>query len=198
MRSRFSVAVAIVVVAALAVLAAACGGGGGGPTTYTSKDYKFQLTYDGSMLTQSTSLSSAGAAGGTSVFDVGFVNPKGTKSSGEYRDGLIVSVYKLTQTVTDAMLPAVKTELEGILPQLEAALGSDAKIGSLTAVDLAGIKGFSADATFTLDKIPFKATLYFLINGNLEYQVTTQAAQDKWATMEPVFKSAMESFKATQ
>jgi hypothetical protein len=198
MRSRFSAALAFVVVAALAVLVTACGGGGGGPTTYTSKDYKFQLTYDSSVLTESTSLSSAGAAGGTSVFDVGFVNPKGTKSSGEYRDGLVVSVYKLTATVTDAMLPTVKTELEGILPQLETALGSDAKIGSLTAVDLAGIKGFSADATFTLDKTPFKATLYFLINGNLEYQVTTQAAQDKWDTMQPVFKSAMDSFKAVQ
>ena len=196
MRSRRSAALAIVVVAvALIVFVAACGGG---PTTYTSKDYKFQLTYDTGVLTESTSLSSAGAAGGTSVFDVGFVNPKGTKSSGEYRDGLVISVYKLNATVTDAMLPAVKTELEGVLPQLQQALGTDAKLGSLSAVDINGVKGFSSDATFTLDKIPFQATLYFLVNGNLEYQVTAQAAVSKWATMQPVFKTTMDSFKATQ
>jgi hypothetical protein len=198
MRSRRSVALAVMVVAIVLVVVVAACGGGGGPTTYTSKDYKFQLTYDSSMLTESTSLSSAGAAGNKSAFDVGFVNPKGTKSSGEYRDGLVVSVYKLTQTVTDAMLPAVKSELEGILPQLEQSLGSDAKLGSLSAVDLNGIKGFSSDATFTLDKIPFKATLYFLINGNLEYQVTAQAAESKWTTMQSVFKTTMDSFKATQ
>jgi hypothetical protein len=198
MRSRRSVALVIVAVAlALVVLVAACGSGGG-PTTYTSKDYKFQLTYDSSMLKESTSLSSAGAAGGKSVFDVGFVNPKGTKSSGEYRDGIVISVYKLTTTVTDSMLPEVKSELEGILPQLQQSLGSDAKLGSLSTVDLNGTKGFSSDATFTLDKIPFKATLYFLINGNLEYQVTAQAAEAKWATMQSVFKTTMDSFKTTQ
>jgi hypothetical protein len=186
----------VVVAVSLIVFVAACGGGGG-PTTYTSKDYKFQLTYDAGVLTESTSLSSAGAAGGSSVFDVGFVNPKGTKSSGEYRDGLVVSVYKLNATVTDAMLPAVKTELEGVLPQLQQSLGSDTKLGSLSALDINGTKGFSSDATFTLDKIPFKATLYFLINGNLEYQVTAQAAVSKWATMQSVFKTTMDSFKTT-
>lgn len=197
MRLRGSAALAMVVVAvSLIVFVAACGGGGG-PTTYTSKDYKFQLTYDAGVLTESTSLSSAGAAGGSSVFDVGFVNPKGTKSSGEYRDGLVVSVYKLNATVTDAMLPAVKTELEGVLPQLQQSLGSDTKLGSLSALDINGTKGFSSDATFTLDKIPFKATLYFLINGNLEYQVTAQAAVSKWATMQSVFKTTMDSFKTT-
>jgi hypothetical protein len=197
MRSRFSVAVAVVVVATLAVLAAACGSGSG-PTTYTSKDYKFQFTYDGSVLTQSTSMSSAGAAGGKSVFDVGFVNTKGTKTGGEYRDGLAVAVYKLNQTVSDSMLPAVKSELEGILPQLEQALGSDAKVGALAAVDLNGIKGFSADATFTMDEVPFKATLYFLINGDLEYQISAQASVSNWDSMQPVFKTAMDSFKAAQ
>ena len=92
----------------------------------------------------------------------------------------------------------VKGELEGILPQLQQSLGSDAKLGSLSALDINGTKGFSSDATFTLDKIPFKATLYFLINGNLEYQVTAQAAEAKWATMQSVFKTTMDSFKTTQ
>jgi hypothetical protein len=186
----------MVVAAALVVLVAACGGGG--PTSYTSKDFKFQFTYDSSVLTESTSMTTAGAAGGKSVFDVGFLDPKGTKTGGEYRDGLVVSVYKLNATVTDAMLPEVKTELEGILPQLEQSLGSGTKLSSLVAVDLNGVKGFSSDASFTMDKIPFKATLYFLINGNLEYQISAQAAESKWTTMQPVFKTMMDSFKATQ
>jgi hypothetical protein len=197
MRSRRSVALAVAIVAvALVVLVAACGGGG--PTSYTSKDFKFQFTYDSSVLTESTSMTTAGAAGGKSVFDVGFLDPKGTKTGGEYRDGLVVSVYKLNATVTDAMLPEVKTELEGVLPQLEQSLGSGTKLSSLAAVDLNGVKGFSSDASFTMDKIPFKATLYFLINGNLEYQISAQAAESKWTTMQPVFKTIMDSFKTTQ
>ena len=198
MRShRHVVLVAAALVAAVVVLsAAACGGGG--PTTYTNKDYKFQLTYDSSLLTESTSVASAGSAGGQSVFDVGFMDPKGTKSGDNYRDGLAVAVYKLTTTVTDAMMPAVKTELESVLPQMQQGLGSDAALGSLASVDVNDFKGFSCDASFTMDGTPFKAKLYFLINGNLEYQVTAQAAESKWSTMEPVFKTMMDSFKTAQ
>jgi hypothetical protein len=198
MRSRRCVVLAAATaVAALALMAvAACGGGG--PATYTNKDFKFQLTYDSSLLTESTSLSSAGAAGNAAAFDVGFVNPNGTKSSGEYRDGLVVSVYKLTQTVTADMLPLVKTELEKILPQLEQSLGASTTLSALKEVDINGMKGFSSDASFTLDKIPFKATLYFLINGNLEYQVTAQASESNWDGMQSAFTAMMDSFKTAQ
>ena len=198
MRLRRSVVLATAALVAALVVLAAAACGGGGPTTYTSKDFKFQLTYDSGVLSESASISAAGSTGGTSAFNVGFVNPKGTKSGEEYRDGLVVSVYKLTQTVTDALLPAVKTELESILPQLKQSLGSGTTLSSLTQVDINGIKGFTADATYTMDKVPFKATVYFLINGDLEYQVTAQAAESTWSTMEPVFKSVMDSFKATQ
>jgi len=186
----------VIAAAALAVLAAACGGGGS--TTYTNKDYKFSVTYDSSLLTESTSTSAAGAAGGKSVFDVGFVDPKGTKIGGKYRDGMIVSIYKLTQTVTDSMLPLVKTELEGILPQLKAALGGNATLGSLTDVNVNGAKGFASDATFTWSGTAFKAKVYFLIKGNLEYQATAQAAESRWSDLQPVFKTMMDSFKVTQ
>jgi hypothetical protein len=196
-RRRFMVLAAAALVGSLVVLAAAACGGGG-PTSYVNKDYKFQLTYDSGLLGESTSVSTSSEAGGKSVFDIGFVDPKGTKTGGVYRDGLIVSVYKLTQTVTDSMLPLVKTELEGILPQLQQSLGSGTALGPLAQIDINGIKGFSSDATFTMDTVPFKATLYFLINGDLEYQVTAQAAESRWSTLGPVFKTMMESFKATQ
>jgi hypothetical protein len=184
------------VAASIVLVAAACGGGG--PATYTNKDFKFQLTYDSSVLTESTSVSAAGSSGGKSALEVGFVNPKGTKSGGEYRDGLVVSVYKLTQKVTDSTLPLVKTELEGILPQLQQSLGSDTTLSALTQIEINGIKGFTSDASYTMDGAPFKAKIYFLINGDLEYQVTAQAADSKWSTMEPVFKALMDSFKTTQ
>jgi hypothetical protein len=193
---RHIVLIAVGLVATFAVLATgACGGGG--PTTFTSKDFKFQLTYDSSLMMESTSLTSA-TAGGKSVFDVGFADPKGTKTGDNYRDGVAISVYKLTQTVTDSMMPLVKTELEGILPQMKQSMGPGTTLSSLTAVDLNGIKGFSSGATFTMDKIPFKAKLYFLINGNLEYQVTAQAVESTWGTMEPAFNAIMGSFKTTQ
>jgi hypothetical protein len=190
-------AVIVILLVSLATLAAACGSSGG-PTSYTSTDYKFSLTYDSSVLTQSTSISAAGTAGGKSVFDVGFVDTKGTKVGGEYRDGVVVSVYKLNQTVTDAMLPLVKAELEKILPQLESALGSGSTLRALTEVDLNGVKGFSTSGSYSVDGTKFTAKLYFLINGNLEYEITTQAAEARWQQMQPAFKQIVDSFKATK
>ena len=67
MRLRGSAALAMVVVAvSLIVFVAACGGGGG-PTTYTSKDYKFQLTYDAGVLTASRELAVAVSENGWSM-----------------------------------------------------------------------------------------------------------------------------------
>jgi hypothetical protein len=187
----------IAVVALAGLLVGACGGGGGGTKTYTSDKYRFSLSYDSGQFTESTSASAQGNTGSGSVFSVGFLDPKGTKSGNDYRDGLLVSVYKLTTKVTESMLPLVKTQLEKLLPQLAASLGSDTKIGSLAAADVNGTKGYQTDASYTMDGTPFKARLYFLINGELEYQISSQAADSRWSQLEPKFQEMIDSFKAT-
>jgi len=195
MRKSQLVAALVAVAALTGLLVGACGGG---IKTYSSDTYRFSLSYDSGQFTESTDTSAQGSTGGGSVFSVGFMDPSGTKSGDTYRDGMVVSVYKLTTKVTESMLPLVKTELEKLLPQLASSLGSDTKIGSLEAADVNGTKGYQAEASYTMEGTPFKARLYFLINGELEYQVSMQAADARWSELEPKFQEVIDSFKATQ
>jgi hypothetical protein len=200
---------ALIAVTALAgLLAGACGGGGESsgsassspqpkPKTYTNETYRFSLTYDSSQFTETSDTSTQGGAGSSGVFSIGFMDPNGTKSGDVYRDGTLVTVYKLNTTVTESMLPLVKTELEKLLPQLATSLGSDTTMGTLAEADVNGTKGYTTDATYTMDGTPFKARLYFLINGELEYQVSMQAAETRWTELEPKFQEIIDSFKAT-
>lgn len=188
--------VCLLLALALALTAAACGGG---TTTYTNEDYKFSLTYDSGLFEQGSEATTGESAGGESVFDVGFADPNGTKADGQYRDGLMVSVYQLTQVVTDDMLPAVKTYLEEtIVPQLAASLGPDGTTGSLTDVEVNGIKGFTVPVTFTMDDVPFTSTLYFLFSQDLEYQLMLQGATSRWEELEPELTAMLNSFTVTE
>lgn len=188
----------LIAVAMLISLAASACGGGGGSKTYSNDTYRFSLTYDSAQFVETTDTSTQGSVGNGGAFSVGFMDPNGTKSGDTYRDGVLVTVYKLNTKVTEAMLPLVKSELEKLLPQLASSLGSDTKIGTLAQADVNGTKGYQADATYTMDGAPFKARLYFLINGELEYQVSLQAADKRWAELEPKFQEIIDSFKATQ
>lgn len=190
-------AVPILTLAVVGFLLAACGGGSGGMKTYANDTYRFSLSYDSGTFTEASDTSAQGSAGGSSVFDVGFVDKSGTKVSGEYRDGVLLSVYKLSTKVTASMMPLVKDELDKLMPQLIESLGSDGKIGALQDAEAGGVQGFSADATFSMDGVPFRARLYFLINGELEYQITLQAADDRWTDLEPKFQQVIDSFTAT-
>jgi len=76
----------VIAAAALAVLAAALRRRRS--TTYNHKDYKFSVTYDSSPADGEHVHVGRPRAGGKSVFDVGFVDPKGTKIGGSIRDGM--------------------------------------------------------------------------------------------------------------
>ena len=184
------------VLALVALVAAACGASASGPTTYTNKDYRFSLTYDASALKQGSFTTSQNA--GSAVFGTGFFDPKGTVVDGQLRDGIGVNVYKLKQIVTDALMPQVKAALTGLLPQLTAGLGTGGTIGSLEDFQVSGVKGFAADAGFSIGSTPFKARVYFLIRGDLEYEINTQAAASRWDQMRPMLEKVVNSFKVTQ
>jgi hypothetical protein len=185
------VLVAAALVASAAALLAACGGG---TTTYTNEEYGFSFDYDGGQFTETGDTSAAGSAGGDSVFTVGFFDENGTKSDDQYRDGFVVTLYKLNVTIDESMMPAVQAELEKLLPELGKAFGSGAEFGALNEVTVNGVPGFSADATYEMEGTPFKATMYFLIEGNMEYSLTMQGAEDRWSELEPGFQQVIDTF----
>lgn len=197
MRTRTVIIIAVVTLAILAV-ALVLSGCGGGPTTYTNAKYNFSLVYDSSVLQETTNASSSSTAGASSVFEVAFADPNGTKIGGKARDGMLVSVYKLNTTITPAMMPLVQKELEKIIPQLEQGLGKNASISAIQPVTVNGTNGFQASAKYTEGGTAFKADLYFLISGDLEYQLQCQSAVSAWGKMQPHFKDMVASFKVTK
>ena len=66
--------------------------------------------------------------------------------------------------------------------------------GELGEVEREDLMGFKIDAAYELEGVPFMATLYFLISGANEYQITFQGAEDRWSELEPSFKEVIETF----
>jgi hypothetical protein len=206
-RIQRRMAVVVIVLVALLVAALAlpaCGSSSGGGTTttagsgntktYTDSDYGYSFEYPASWkIQEKTSVDvSAGAA---STGGVGVLDPKGAKAGGSYIDLMLVSVYKLNATVDDSLLPQLKSEIESILVSLEGQ-GDDMKVEKpLAETTAAGMKGYNVTYSFTKDGTPCTSTLYFLFDGNMEYQLTTQAANENWAADQPIFDAMIASFK---
>jgi len=192
MRKTTLVVVALAVVGALGVgLLAGCGGG---VPTYTNDDYGISFDYDSGVFTETSDTTAAGSAGGDAVFKVGFFDQSGTKQEDEYRDGFVLNLYQLSTAIDESLMDAVKGELEKLLPQLGEGLGSDADFSSLEAVDVNGTSGFVTNATYTMGGTAFKARMYFLIKGDMEYQLTMQCAESRWSELEPSFQQVVDTF----
>lgn len=197
---RVLAALAVISVLAGAVLLAGCGssgGGGGGMKTYANSDYKFSITYDGGKLSQGSSATTGSGAGATPVFKVGFADKSSADDQGIAVDGLLVQVYKLQREVKPEEVPGLKSVFEGLIPQLQAGLGSGAKMGQLTSAEVNALPGFRIEYTFLGSDGTVKSITYFLIKGQYEYELTAQAREKTWPNLEAIFTSAIDSFKVS-
>lgn len=188
----------------LGLVGAACSSGdnggsatteaGGGVKTYTDKTFGFSFEYpeDWKLEEGNTAEVTAGggSAGAVAVFD-----PDGAKVGDIYIDLMQVSVYELTIVVDESMMSDVKVELENVLAQLEAQSADMNMETDLTAVTVNGMLGFEITYTFLKDGEPATSTLYFLFDGDIEYQLTTQSADEHWEANQPVFDAMVASFK---
>jgi hypothetical protein len=146
--------------------------------TFTSDKYGFSFQY--------------APADTVAVFDV-----EGTQVGGQYRDAFVVNTYQLNTEITDENLDQVATELEqNVIPQLEQS-SDEMQISELVSTEVNGLKGFQADATFSVDGTPMSSTLYFLFDGNLEFQLLTQSATDRWEELQPTFTAMVDSFQVS-
>ncbi len=164
--------------------------------TYTSEKYGFSFQYappfeqKGDTTWQAES--EASAADTVAVFDV-----DGTQVGGQYRDAFVVNTYQLNTEITDENLDQVATELEqSVIPQLEQS-SDEMQISELVSTEVNGLKGFQADATFSVDGTPMSSTLYFLFDGDLEFQLLTQSATDRWEELQPTFTAMVDSFQVS-
>jgi hypothetical protein len=164
--------------------------------TFTSDKYGFSFQYAPPFEEKSDTTwqaeSEASAADTVAVFDV-----EGTQVGGQYRDAFVVNTYQLNTEITDENLDQVATELEqNVIPQLEQS-SDEMQISELVSTEVNGLKGFQADATFSVDGTPMSSTLYFLFDGNLEFQLLTQSATDRWEELQPTFTAMVDSFQVS-
>ncbi len=193
-------AVMILLVAAFSVLVAGCSGSGDdasdGFKTYSNGQYRYSFQYPGSWKLQE-GVSADVSAGGSAAANVGVYDPDGAVAEDTYIDMAQISVYELNTTVDESMMAEIKGEVEGVLASLESQAGDLQTVEALTETTVNGMSGFKVTYSFAKNGAPVQSTLYFLFSGDLEYQVTVQAAQDHWEAKKPVFDGIIASLKPT-
>jgi len=183
---------ALVAVLLLAALLSACGSSGA--RSYSDPTYGYGFSYPGTWKLQSGATSDA-TAGGSAAGTVAAYNPNGTVVDTIFVDLAMVMVYKLNFTVTDPWAADVKTELDGLVSQLQGQT-TDMKVEQpLKQTTIATLKGYVATFTFTKNGTPMRSTLYFLFNGSIEYELTLQAATAKWDDTKPALDSIVATFR---
>jgi len=161
--------------------------------TYTSEKYGFSFQY-APPFEQKGDTSWEAESGASSADSVAVFDTDGTQVGGQYRDAFVVNVYQLNTEITDENLDAVKTELEqNVIPTLEKS-SEDMTISELTPTTVGGLNGFQASATFMVEDTAMTSDLYFLFDGNIEYQLLTQSATDRWEELQPTFEQMVNSF----
>jgi hypothetical protein len=165
----------------------------GGAQTYSSEKYGYSFEYD-APFEQIEDARTDSEGGGSAVESVAVFDVDGTQVDGQYRDAFLVNVYALSTEITEETLDQARTELEeSVLPELEQA-GEGMQVGDLAETTVGGLPGFLADAEFEVSGTPMTSQLYFVFDGDTEYQLLTQSASDRWSELEPTFDRMVGSF----
>jgi hypothetical protein len=163
-------------------------------STYTDPDYGYSFDYPASWKIQKQPTVDV-TAGGAAVEGVGAIDPRGATLDGSYIDMMLLSIFKLKVTVHDSMIPQLKGEIESVIRTMEGQEPSAKVEEALAETTAARMKGYRVTYTFTRGDTPVTSTLYFLFSGNIEYQLTTQAATGNWNTDHPIFDAMIASLK---
>jgi hypothetical protein len=197
------IAIALTAALALALVGglAACGSdepnGDGSPTadsttTYRNDEYGFSMTYAESYEQLQYEVGNTGGA--SSVFRVGFFDTEGTMVDGQPVDGLAVSVYDLRSEVAPEEVPQLEEEFQAVLSSMLSGFENAAVVDPLEAVEINGVPGFKFSYTYTSDGTAMRASTFFLVKGQYEYQLTAQASMDRWEEVSPELEAAAMSF----
>lgn len=173
------------------------GGDAGGPAeteTYTDADYGYSFDYPSDWkLDEDSSAEVEGgiaASKGVSVHD-----PEGIRSEGYYVDLFQVSIYELNITVDESTLPEIKPQLEEMIAGIGSQDSSWKTLEPLADAEVSGLSGFKTQVTHLMDGKQVNSQLYFLFDGNTEYELMLQAATESWDSIQPDFDAILASFK---
>jgi hypothetical protein len=118
-------------------------------------------------------------------------------AAGDALDMFQVAVYKLDFSVDEWTPEQLRRELEALLASFERQDPSLRIEAPLAETAVAGMDGYRFTYRFAKgDGRALRATAYYLFDGNVEYQLTTQALIDNWDLQQPVFEAMLASFAA--
>ena len=193
----FSMLLACVLVLVV-LLAAGCGGDGdsttGGDNVYTDPDYGFSFVYPADWQLQEGDSSDV-TAGGSATTSVGVFDPEGAVADDTFIDLVQLSVYELNVAVEESMMPDIQAEVEQVLASLESQAADIQTVEALSETKVGDVPGFEVTYSFSKGAAPVTSTLYFLFDGDLEYQLTLQAATENWEKNAPIFEALVSSFR---
>jgi hypothetical protein len=188
---------ALVLVLGTSLVMTGCGTSGDGTETYTDPDYGFSFDYPSDWQLIAASDADVNVSGGAAPkANVSVGDPNGKIIDGTGVDMLIVRVYELNATVDDSVLPQVVPALENLIASLQVQAPSLQVLEPLAPTTVGGLNGYEFTASFEWsDGTPMMTTSYFVFDGNLEYQLVVQAAEENWDANQVVFDAFTSSFQ---
>lgn len=164
--------------------------------TYTHPTDGYSLQYPaGWVLDDQATVDSAAGSGSTSR--VAIFDPQGAAVDDVYINTVAVSIYELSATLTDADIPDIQGEIEAVLADLLSQSPGAEVLSPLALTQVGALKGYVVTLSFYKDgTVPAVSSLYFLFKGDIQYQVTAQAAAEDWDTLQPTFEAIVASFTA--
>ena len=163
--------------------------------TYEDATYHYAFDYPKDwQFTEDVSVT--GSAGGSSVETVGVFDPKGDRTGDTLLNGLAISIYQLNTTVDESLMPAFKEELLSALPSLEGQLTDPVTVEPMRNTSINGVPGFETTYTFNNGSNTLRSRMLFLVQGDVEYQITVQAVDGSWQEELPKLNLVLNSFRS--
>ncbi len=164
---------------------------------YDDPDGWFTFAYPkGWKLTQAPATQAS--EGGTPVRSVGAFDPTGGRLGTELLDGVAVSTYQLGVAVGDDLLPAFGEELADLLAGLEGRLQSFETVEPLAPRAVGESQGFEVTFRFTRSGKRLRSHMVFLVEGNRQYQITSQATDAEWDVVYPTLRVVLDTFRVNR
>jgi hypothetical protein len=162
--------------------------------TYEDAAYHYAFDYPKDwQFTEDVSVT--GSAGGSSVKTVGVFDSKGDRAGDTLLNGVAISIYKLNATVDESLMQAFKDELSSALPSLEGQLTDPVTVEPLRNTSINGVPGFETTYTFKSGAKTLRSRMLFLVQGDVEYQITVQSVDGSWQKELPKLKLVLSSFR---
>ncbi len=162
--------------------------------TYEDAAYHYAFDYPKDwQFTEDVSVT--GSAGGSSVKTVGVFDSKGDRAGDTLLNGVAISIYKLNATVDESLMQAFKDELSSALPSLEGQLTDPVTVEPLRSTSINGVPGFETTYTFKSGAKTLRSRMLFLVQGDVEYQITVQSVDGSWQKELPKLNLVLSSFR---